>query len=109
MSRFIIVLSLLLLSGCYHHAGGIAPSTKPLSPNGYTIIGKVEGRDCVYHLLGLIPLSNGNELREALADAMNKRPYADALIEVTADTYFQWWLLFTRGCTQVYGTAVQSK
>lgn len=97
------------IAGCFHHPGGIAPSTKPLNQNGYTVLGKVEGRDCVYHILGLIPVTDGNELKEAVADAMKKKPYADAMIEVTADSYWQFFILYSRGCTQVYGTAVQSK
>ena len=103
------LVAVLSASGCFHYPGGIAPSTKPLAPNGYTVLGKVEGRDCFYHILGIIPVTDGNELKEALADAMKKKPYADALIDVTADAYWQWFLLFTRGCTQVHGTAVQSK
>jgi hypothetical protein len=96
-------------AGCYHHPGGIAPSTRPLAPNGYTVLGKVEGRDCVYYILGFIPVTNGNELKDAVEDAMKKKPYADALIDVTADAYWQWFVLFWRGCTQVHGTAVQLK
>ncbi|HEX2055641.1 MAG TPA: hypothetical protein VHF07_04050 [Nitrospiraceae bacterium] len=104
------VFSLLFgTAGCFHHPGGIAPSTRPLNQNGYTVLGKVEGRDCVYHILGLIPVTDGNELKEAVADAMKKKPYADALTEVTVDAYWQFFILFSRGCTQVYGTAVQSK
>jgi hypothetical protein len=40
---------------------------------------------------------------------MKKKPYADAMIEVTADSYWQFFILYSRGCTQVFGTAVQSK
>ena len=99
----------LLLAGCMHQPGGIAPSTKPLAPGGYTELGKVEGSDCVYYLLGLIPLTNGNELKDAVDDALHKKPLADALIEVTADGYWQYFILFSRVCTQVYGTAVETK
>ena len=60
-------------------------------------------------LFAFIPLSGGNELKDAVADAMKKKPYADAMIEVMVDGYWQWWILFGRGCTQVYGTAAQSK
>ena len=71
--------------------------------------GTVHGEDCAYYLLGIIPLSNGNDLHEAIADAMKQKPMADAMIEVTVDFYWQWWILFSRVCTQVHGTAVQSK
>jgi hypothetical protein len=52
-------------------------------------------------LFAFIPLSGGNELKDAVADAMKKKPYADAIIEVMVDGYWQWWILFGRGCTQV--------
>jgi hypothetical protein len=103
------LLAATVTAGCFHHPGGIAASTRPLAPNGYTVLGKVEGRDCVYHILGLIPVTNGNELKDAVQDAMKKKPYADAMVDVTVDAYWYWFILFSRGCTQVYGTAVQSK
>lgn len=96
-------------AGCMHHPGGIAPSTKPLSPGGYIELGKVRGQDCVYHLLGLIPVTGGNEMRNAIEDALRTKPLADAMVEVTVDGYFQYFILFSRACTQVYGTAVETK
>lgn len=98
-----------LAAGCMHHPGGIAPSTKPLAPGGYTELGKVRGQDCVYQLLGLIPVTGGNEMRNAVEDALRTKPLADALVEVTVDGYFQYFILFSRACTQVYGTAVETK
>jgi hypothetical protein len=113
MIRFLTVAGLIMLSlflgGCIHHPGGVAPSTKPLTPGGYTELGKVDGEDCVYHLFGLIPLTNGNELKDAIADALRKRPLAEALVEVTVDGYWQYFILFSRACTQVQGIAVEVK
>lgn len=104
-----IISAAVLTAGCMHRPGGIAPSTKPLAPGGYTELGKVRGQDCVYHLLGLIPVTGGNEMRNAIEDALRTKPFADALVEVTVDGYFQYFILFSRACTQVYGTAVESK
>jgi len=81
-------------SGCFHYPGGIAPSTVPLSQNGYTVLGKVNGEDCVYRLLEIIPISGSNDLRTAVANAMKKKPMTDALIEVTVDAYMHHWILF---------------
>ncbi len=92
-----------------HHPGGVAPSTKPIAPGSYTVLGKVRGQDCVYYLLGIIPVTGGNETRSAVADALDKKKIADALVEVTVDGYFQYFIFFSRACTQVYGTAVQTK
>jgi hypothetical protein len=103
------VLVAILVVGCMHHPAGVAPSTIPLAPGGYTVLGKVRGQDCVYHLLGILPVTGGNETRNAVADALDKKKIADALVEVTVDGYFQYFILFSRACTQVYGTAVQTK
>ena len=106
---FGVLVAATFTAGCMHHPGGIAPSTKPLAQGGYTELGKVRGQDCVYHLLGLIPITGGNEMRNAVEDALHTKPLADALVEVTVDGYFQYFILFSRACTQVYGTAVETK
>jgi hypothetical protein len=102
------VLAMMVTAGCMHRPGGIAPSTKPLAPGGYTVLGKVRGQDCVYYALGLIPVTGANETRNAVADALDKKKIADALVDVTVDGYFQYFILFSRACTQVHGTAVQT-
>ncbi len=107
LKKFLVTFTLLLgLSGCTHYSGGIAASTTPLTMGSYQTLGEVEGNDCVYSLLGMIPLSSGNETRKAIEDAISQKEGATALIEVTSDTYSQFYLLYGRTCTQVYGTAV---
>ena len=108
-SAGVVMLAFLFTMGCIHRPGGIAPSTKPLAPGGYTELGQVRGQDCVYHLLGFIPITGGNETRNAVADALRTKVLADALVEVTVDGYYQYFILFSRACTQVYGIAVESK
>ena len=109
MRLMLILTGCVFLSGCIHAPIALQPSTIPLSPNGYTALGKVQGEDCVYYLFMIIPLSDGNELHTAVEEAMKLKPYADAMINVTVDYYSQFWILFSRFCTQVHGTAVQSK
>jgi hypothetical protein len=108
--KVLFVLALVcVVAGCGHHTGGLAPSSEPLAPGSYTELGPVQGEDCVYHFLGLIPLSNGNETKDAVANALSKAPGATALVKVTADTYAQHFIIFSRVCTQVDGTAVAVK
>jgi len=107
-----IILTLILgatLSACSHISGGIASSTKPLDSDSYYPLGKVEGKDCSYALFGLIPLSGGNETKDALENALSILPNTTALVQVTSDTYSQYWILWSNTCTQVYGTAVTTK
>lgn len=103
-------LTLLALSstliGCAHTSGGIAPSNIPLEPGSYRELGKAVGGDCQYKLLGLIPLSGGNQTYSALEDALDDIPNTSALVQITSDTYSQYWILWSNTCTQVYGTAV---
>jgi|GEM_PF-781700 len=106
-----IILSVLLasfLTACAHIPGGIAASNIPLDPNGYITLGDVEGNDCAYSiLLGLIPISDGNETKDAMNDALSKIPGTTALIGITSDSYSQSWIIWSNVCTQVYGTAVK--
>ena len=106
----LFVLPLIcLLSSCTHISGGVAPSTEPLVPGSYREIGLVHGQDCMYALLGFIPLTGGNETKDAVADAMTKISGASSLVRVSADTYSQYFILFSRVCTQVDGVAVIPK
>lgn len=97
------------LTACAHTPGGIAASNIPLEPNSYTILGQVEGNDCAYSLiLGLIPISGGNETKDAVDDALSEIPGTTALIGITSDSYSQSWIIWSNVCTQVYATAVKN-
>lgn len=102
----LVVFAPVLLAGCSHTSGGIAPSTIPLTPGGYTVLKQVHGRECQIRILGILPVSGGNETRRAVESAMRQAPGATALVNVTSDTFQQFWVLFTRHCTEVFGTAV---
>ncbi|MGE3977900.1 MAG: hypothetical protein AB7F94_09975 [Nitrospira sp.] len=99
---------MFLIAGCASNAGGISASTKPLAPGGYTELKEVSGDNCQYYILGLMPITRTNKLRLAMADALSEAKGADALIKVTVDNSYQWWILWVTACTQVHGTAVQS-
>lgn len=101
-----VVLGASVVRACASQTGGVAASTIPLAPGGYTVLRDVTNRDCLILLFGLIPLTGGNSTREAVSRAISGAPGADALINVSADTYLEWWFVLTKTCTQVHGTAV---
>ncbi|MFH1476613.1 MAG: hypothetical protein ABIH24_03855 [Verrucomicrobiota bacterium] len=98
----------LLFAGCACIPGGIAASNTPLHAKPYTVIGDTEGRDSHYAILGLIPVTSGNSLKDAVKKAKG-RVGADALIDITVDSYTQWWILFTRTVTEVYAKGIRFK
>jgi hypothetical protein len=105
----VLIGSLIVLSGCSHYPGGIAPSTIPLAPGGYTVVEEeVRGSDCLVELLMILPVSNGNRTDTAVRNAILSAPGATALVNVTSDSYTQRWILWSNTCTEVRGTAVKA-
>ncbi len=98
----------LASAGCARYPGGIAPSNIPLTPGSYTPLGPVVGEDCKVDLLGIIPVSGGNDLSQALEEAKKKNPAAlgGALIEITVDRNSKFFILWSQICTVVKATAV---
>lgn len=97
----------LLASGCIRNPVAMMASTKPLNQGGYTEIGPVEETDCLWYLLSFIPITTGNNMQGAMSDAI-KRMGGDALIQVTAETYYQNFIVVSRYCTIIQGIAVRS-
>lgn len=110
MSRRLLALVLLstlvAIGGCVRTPGGVAPSTIPLAPGGYTVLGPVKASDCKVDLLGLIPVSGGNRLDQAIEKAKRKRD-ADALIEILIDRDTKYFVLWSQVCTVVRAIAVR--
>lgn len=108
--RFLSILFALLLlafaAGCTRSPGGVAPSNIPLAPGGYTEIGRAKGSDCKVNLLGILPLSGGNRLDQALEKAV-RDGNGDALVNITVDRNSKFFILWSQTCTIVYGTAVR--
>ena len=102
----VILLFALVLPGCVRAPGGVAPSNIPLEPGGYTVIGRVSGSDCRTMLLGLIPLSGGNQVADAMREALAERPGAEALVDISIDLVGKNFIIVTTTCTEVRATAV---
>lgn len=103
-----VLLTLLLSSGCLRSPVALVASTKPLAQDAYVELGDVEESDCIWYLFGFLPISGGNNMQDAVKDAIKSR-HGDAMIQVTAETYFQYFIVVSRYCTVVQGTVVDSK
>jgi len=101
-----VVVAASLLAGCAHFPGGISDSTTPINGRKYVKLGHVARTDSYILLLGILPISGSNSIRDALDAAIRSRG-GDALTDVTVESYFQWWILFTRLATRVEGEAIR--
>lgn len=101
-----LAVILLLAYGCAHSPGGVAPSTTPINGRSYQVLGDVRTTDSYVLLFGFLPIMGSNSTHDAIRDALRAKG-ADALIDVTVDKYFQWWILFTRSVIQVQGKAIK--
>jgi hypothetical protein len=95
-----------LLWGCIRSPGGVAPSNIPLEGRAYHTVGETGSTDSSIWVFGILPVTGSNTIRESLDAAMRKRS-ADALIDITVESYSQFWILFLRHVTYVRGTAIQ--
>jgi len=106
-TSILLLLGIALLSvGCIRSPGGVAPSNIPLDQGGYKVLGNVSAADCKYNLLGLIPISGGNQTSDALDEAQGDIAGADALIDITVESVGKYFILWSQGCTIVRATAV---
>lgn len=106
MALTVIATAACLMTGCVTRPGGIAASSTPLEGRSYQVLGYTAATDSCVKLFGIIPLSGGNHIRDALKSAAHKAG-GDALIEVTVESYDQYWILFSRHITRVEGFAIR--
>jgi len=102
----VVTLLMVVTAGCAHMPGGIAPSSTPLEGKTYVELGEATGTDSAVYLLGIIPLTGSNTTPEALAEAVSSRN-GDALINVTVESYCQWFFVVTRVVTTVQGDVIK--
>ena len=98
-----LAAAMVAMTGCHSYPGVIQDKSKPMSQNGYTVVGdEVSATEMQVHLFG-ITMSNlrGSAGRRIYKNALRQAPGADALIEYTTDTKvinagplaFQWYTL----------------
>lgn len=106
LTTVVFLLLLLVIAGCAHMPGGIAPSSTPLQGRKYVDLGATTGTDSVIYLFGLIPLTGSNTTPKALDNAIKSRN-GDAMINVTVESYSQWFFIITRTVTTVHGHVIK--
>ena len=94
------------MTACTHTPGGIAPSNTPIEGRKYIILEKAKETDSLIRILGFIPISDPNDIEDAVNEAIKEHD-GDALINITVESYFQWWILFTRQVTEVKGNVIR--
>jgi hypothetical protein len=102
---FAVAAVAFVLCGCAHFPGGIAPSNTPIDGRKYKVIGPASATDSCVRLFCILPISGSNSTRAAVKAAIDSKQ-ADALIDVTVESYTQFWILFSRQVTAVYGKAI---
>ena len=107
-SALFAVFSLLLLFavGCAHTPGGIAASTVPIDGRKYIVLGPAKATSTAVYLFNFLPVSGSSSLRDAKNAAIRSKG-ADALIDVTAESYSQFWIIFSKSTIMVEGTAIR--
>lgn len=106
ISAGVIGVAACFMAGCATMPGGVAPSSTPLEGRSYQVLGYTEATDSRICLFGIIPVSGHNSIRDAIRRA-SRKVGGDALIEVTAEGYSQYWILFSRDVTRVEGIGIR--
>jgi len=83
------VLLLAVLCGCAYAPAGIAPSSSPVDPNNYTVLGQASGEHSYFSLFGWIPLGE-LDYNAAIEDAISKYDGGKALIDVRSTMKITW-------------------
>ncbi len=99
-------LAAILLSGCAMMPGGVAPSNTPINGRSYIELGRTDQTDSRIYLLGVLPISDANNTRDAINKAIASHN-GDALINITVEAYSQYWILFSRYVTRVEGDVIR--
>ena len=103
----LVVLAMVSLSGCFRSPIAMMTSTKPIAPGTFQELGSVEETDCLWMLFGFLPITTGNDMQAAIRDAI-RQGGGDALVQVTAETYYQNFIVVARYCSIIQGVAVRT-
>ena len=103
----LVAIAGLLCTGCMSMPAGVASSTKPLAPGGYTELGPATG-DAFGLIVFGIPLSEPNPAKQSVDRAIANGG-GDALINVTLDVMQIQLFVAVLVWTTTNGTGVKTK
>jgi hypothetical protein len=103
----LVALALAGATGCSFSMGGLGlTSTLPTGITGKPLQTRVEGTDCAWHALVLIPLDRmAPSVEAAMERALAEAPEADLLADVTIQSRSWTAILVGRNCLTVRGSA----
>jgi hypothetical protein len=76
-----LVICLVLLNGCSFAPASLAPSSTPVTPGSYKVLGHAQGTASYYSVLGIIPINHPN-YDAAINDALQQFAGGKSLINV---------------------------
>ena len=102
------MMASVLLGGCASGFTNVAPTP----PKEYQRLGAATGSACgslgiVSTAYYFIPMGINSRVERAYADAVAHVPNATALVDVTIQEDWYWWLIGTARCVTVKGEAVK--
>jgi hypothetical protein len=104
----LIVFSVLLLTACASRMVMVAPQP----PAQYSRLGPAKGTACgslgvlstAYYV---VPMALNSRVQRAYDAAVESVPGATALIDVTYQENWYWWIIGTARCVTIQGVAIQ--
>jgi hypothetical protein len=104
----LIVLAGFLLTACASRPVMVAPQP----PAQYSSLGPAKGTACGSLGIGstayyAVPMGLNGRVERAYASALESVPGATALIDVTYQEDWYWWLIGTARCVTITGVAIK--
>ncbi len=97
-------LLFMLLGGC-STPGAVAPSTLPITGE-YVEVGPMDERTTCGHAFLMIPFGSPEPISETI-DALIQARGGDALVRVSSESSFSFYLLGSKNCVTIRGTVVR--
>jgi hypothetical protein len=104
----LLVIALMAAAGC----ASAYKTVLPTPPDSYKKLGVAKGKACGSMLIlatayNFIPISLNERVENAYQNALASVPGATALMNVTMQENWYWWLIGSTKCVTITGEAIQ--